>query len=169
MSSPGATVTPLESGGGYQFGQGVGATAASIFRVIDREKPTLLGDNVDTLLKRKPDLTELFLLTYTRGVKIPRAEKICGEWVTRWFDPFCPKTVTLIGTDLPEVLLGRSFVIELWKMKEGEVSTPQQRCIGWPEQKYIIDAGKKAPGPGCIRQTSGLGGIIRRCVRAGTA
>ena len=25
------------------------------------------------------------------------------------------------------------------------VSTPQQKCIGWPEQKYISDAGKKAP------------------------
>jgi putative DNA primase/helicase len=53
-------------------------------------------------------------------VKIPRAEKIRGEWVTRWFDPFCPKAVTLVGTDLPEALLGRSIVIELWKMKEGE-------------------------------------------------
>jgi hypothetical protein len=81
------------------------ATAASIFRVIDRGKPTLLGDNIDTLFKRKPDLTELFLLAHTRGVKIPRAEKICGDWVTRWFDPFCPKTVTLVGTDLPEALL----------------------------------------------------------------
>ena len=25
------------------------------------------------------------------------------------------------------------------------VSTPKQKCIGWPEQKYISDAGKKAP------------------------
>ena len=49
------------------------------------------------------------------------------------------------------------------------VSTPQQKCIGWPEQKYISDAGKKAPELGAFRQTSDLGGIIRRCVRAGTA
>jgi putative DNA primase/helicase len=101
----------------YSFGA---ATAASIFRVVDREKPTLLGDNVDTLFKRKPDLTELFLLAHTRGWKIPRAEKIDGEWVIRWFDPFCPKAVTLVGTNLPEALLSRSIVIELWKMKPGE-------------------------------------------------
>jgi hypothetical protein len=25
------------------------------------------------------------------------------------------------------------------------VSTPEQKCIGWPEQKYISEAGKKAP------------------------
>ena len=49
------------------------------------------------------------------------------------------------------------------------MSTPQQKCIGWPEQKYISDAGKKAPELGAFRQTSDLGGIIRRCVRAGTA
>ena len=28
------------------------------------------------------------------------------------------------------------------------LSTPEQRCIGWPEQKYISDAGKKAPNLG---------------------
>jgi hypothetical protein len=33
------------------------------------------------------------------------------------------------------------------------VSTPQQKCIGWPEQKYISDAGKKAPELGAFRQT----------------
>ena len=37
------------------------------------------------------------------------------------------------------------------------VSTPQQRCIGWPEQKYIIDAGKKAAGPGCLSSDIRLG------------
>jgi hypothetical protein len=25
------------------------------------------------------------------------------------------------------------------------MSTPEQKCIGWPEQKYISDAGKKIP------------------------
>jgi hypothetical protein len=30
------------------------------------------------------------------------------------------------------------------------VSTPQQKCIGWPEQKYISDAGKKVPELGAF-------------------
>jgi len=29
------------------------------------------------------------------------------------------------------------------------VSTPEQKCVGWPEQKYIGDAGRKAPNWGC--------------------
>jgi uncharacterized protein DUF3631 len=97
-----------------------GAATTAIFRLIDREKPTLLGDNVDTLFQRKPDLAELFMFAYTRGVRIPRMEKINGEWITVWYDPFCPKAVTLIGTNLPEPLISRSIVIELWKMKLGE-------------------------------------------------
>jgi hypothetical protein len=30
------------------------------------------------------------------------------------------------------------------------LSTPGQKCIGWPEQKYISDAGKKAPELGAF-------------------
>ena len=48
------------------------------------------------------------------------------------------------------------------------VSTPEQKCIGWPEQKYISDAGKKAPELGVFR-ASGLGRIMRQRIRAGAA
>ena len=30
------------------------------------------------------------------------------------------------------------------------MSTPEQKCIGWPEQKYISDGGKKAPALGAF-------------------
>jgi hypothetical protein len=29
-----------------------------------------------------------------------------------------------------------------------ELSTPEQKCVGWPEQKYIGDAGRKTPNWG---------------------
>ena len=32
-----------------------------------------------------------------------------------------------------------------FRFSKNGVSTPGQKCIGWPEQKYISDAGKKAP------------------------
>ena len=51
----------------------------------------------------------------------------------------------------------------------GKLSTPEQKCIGSPEQKYINDVGKKPPELGAFRQASGLVGMIRRCVRAGMA
>jgi hypothetical protein len=37
------------------------------------------------------------------------------------------------------------------------VSTPEQKCIGLPEQKYISDAGKKAPEPGAFSSDIRLG------------
>jgi len=30
----------------------------------------------------------------------------------------------------------------------GHLSTPEQKCIGWPERKYISDASQKAPETG---------------------
>ena len=32
----------------------------------------------------------------------------------------------------------------------GYLSTPQQKCIGWPEQKYINDAGEQGPELGAF-------------------
>jgi hypothetical protein len=95
-------------------------TIAGIFRTADREKPTMLFDNVDTLFQRKPEVAELFLNGWTKGIKYSRVERIGGEWVTVWFDPFCPKACSLIGTNLPRPLLGRSLLIELWPLKSGE-------------------------------------------------
>ena len=48
------------------------------------------------------------------------------------------------------------------------VSTPEQKCIGSPEQKYINDVGKKPTE--LMSFSSGiLVGMIRRRVRAGMA
>ena len=115
-------------------------TVASVFRTADREKPTMLFDNVDTLFQRKIEITELFLNAWTRGTKYPREEKSGGEWHTVYYDPFCPKACTLIGTNLPQALLTRCLLIELWPLKPGEKSSklirstrsswmPSQRCL----------------------------------------
>jgi hypothetical protein len=52
-------------------------------------------------------------------------------------------------------------------LKHRGLSTPEQKCIGWSEQKYISDAGEKIPNWGSSRQASSLGGIIRRGIGAG--
>ena len=48
----------------------------------------------------------------------------------------------------------------------GHLSTPEQKCIGQPEQKYITEPARRPPNWGLFLQSSGLGGIIRRRVRA---
>ena len=38
-----------------------------------------------------------------------------------------------------------------------KMSMPEQKCIGWPEQKYISDAGKKAPELGVFQHQVWVG------------
>jgi putative DNA primase/helicase len=82
-----------------------GEPTAAIFRFIDREKPTLIVDDADVLFQRKRDLAHIFNVAWTRGVKIPRL--VQGSTV--WFDPFCPKAATLIGTNIPVRFLAAAF------------------------------------------------------------
>ena len=62
-------------------------TGPSLFRIIDAEHPTMLLDEGDDILRRKPDLMHVLNTGWNRGKKIPR--QVHGE--THWFDVFCPK------------------------------------------------------------------------------
>jgi hypothetical protein len=94
----------------------VESTGPSIYRFVDREKPTLLVDEADDLFARKTDVKHIFNAAWTRGTKIPRQV----QGVTVWFDPFCPKAVGLLGLNMPRTLAGRSIVIKLWPKKPDE-------------------------------------------------
>jgi hypothetical protein len=87
--------------------------AANIFREADEHKPTFLCDDVDTLFKRKPDLASIFNISWKRGAKIPRT--VHGR--TQWFDPFCPKLCTMVGTNIPRPSLHSRYVIIKMKPK----------------------------------------------------
>jgi hypothetical protein len=95
-------------------------TLSTIFRIADREKPTQFFDNVDKLFESDHEVADLFLNGSTRGIKYIRNERIGGEWVQIAYDPFTPKSFTLIGTAMPRPLLGRSLLIESWPLKLGD-------------------------------------------------
>jgi putative DNA primase/helicase len=62
-------------------------TGPVMYRYVDRWRPTLIVDDADKLLPRRPDLTSIVNASWTRGVKVPRT--VNGEVVE--YDPFCPK------------------------------------------------------------------------------
>ena len=66
------------------------------------------------------------------------------------------------------VYLRQSSDKQVRQNKESQLllSTPEQKCIGQPEQKYITEPARRPPNWGLFLQSSGLGGIIRRRVRA---
>ncbi|MDA9424032.1 hypothetical protein XH97_18170 [Bradyrhizobium sp. CCBAU 53380] len=92
------------------------ASPASVYHIVDREHPTVVIDNIDRTFKAKPELTDLFLFGFTRGFPVPRVVK----HVVYRYEVFGPKACSLIGTDLPEALLSRCLIIDLWPMKPGE-------------------------------------------------
>lgn len=89
---------------------GAEPTGANIYRLVDREHPTLLIDEADDLFARRSDIKHIFNSAWTRGVKIPR--QVLGR--THWFDPFCPKAIGLLGAALPKALASRCVQIKLW-------------------------------------------------------
>lgn len=90
-----------------------GATAASLFRIIQDNKPTIMWDEAETLSSEASTITRAFLnVGYRKGQTIPRAT---GQGVTQW-PTYCPKVFVLIG-DVYDTLRDRSIVVE---MQRGE-------------------------------------------------
>jgi phosphoglycerate dehydrogenase-like enzyme len=83
-----------------------------------------------------------FVLAFARGLHIFIPQQFRREW----------KKSPAESGDVVHLPEATALIVGV-----GGMSTPQQRCIVWPEQKYIIDAGKKAPGPGCLSSDIRLG------------
>ena len=76
--------------------------------------------------------------------------------------------------DLTEILraLGEAYMDKRSLTQDDLIalSTPEQKCIGLPKRKNTsVMLARRPPNRGPFPQTSGLGRIICRRVRAGTA
>jgi len=85
-------------------------TGPSMYRFVDRVCPTLIIDDADQLLERKPDLRHIINIGWTRGTKIPRQDR---HGNTLWFDPFCPKVIAGINPSLPKATMTRTIKVRL--------------------------------------------------------
>jgi hypothetical protein len=88
---------------------GVELTGPSLYRLVDSLQPTLIIDDADDLLGRKPDLAHIINASWTSGTKVPRI--IHG--VEHWFDPFCPKVVAGVNPRMPPQTRSRYIDIRL--------------------------------------------------------
>ena len=85
-------------------------TQAALFRIIARDKPTLLMDEVDTYLVTKDEIRGILNAGYLWGGSISRC--VGKDWEPRDFDVWGPKAIALIGR-LPPTLRDRSITIDL--------------------------------------------------------
>ncbi|HKS72485.1 MAG TPA: DUF3631 domain-containing protein [Terriglobales bacterium] len=97
-------------------------SAAAFYRVIERDKPTLLIDESENLTGRLSEKGKLVLEVSNVGYKRGQTIKRCvgdryddiGD-----FDPFCPKVFALIdiGDSFPPTLADRSIKIKMSRAK----------------------------------------------------
>jgi hypothetical protein len=86
-------------------------TSENIYRIVDSKKPTLLIDEADQLVRRRPPLAEIINAGWTRGnARIPRMV----HGAIHEFDAFCPKIIGMLGLNLPGSTASRAIVCVLW-------------------------------------------------------
>ncbi len=91
------------------------ASTAPMFRIIEKSRPTLLLDEVDTWLRRDDDQSLRGLINAGHTRDTARFLRCDGEkFEPRVFDCFCPKALSGINArNLSDTVTDRSIVIEL--------------------------------------------------------
>jgi hypothetical protein len=107
------------------------ASPAAIFRTIEKDRPVLLLDEVDTVFSRNgkdddQDLRGLLNSGYRRGATIPRCSGPLHE--VRMFPTFCAVALAGLG-DLPDTLMTRSVIIRMRRRAPGEHVEPFRRRL----------------------------------------
>ncbi|MEQ1824082.1 MAG: DUF3631 domain-containing protein [Fimbriimonadaceae bacterium] len=100
----------------------VSVSEAVVFRKIDKDKPTLMLDEVDTVFgpntsQNNEGLRALLNAGNRKGTRVPRIEG--KDFKIREFDVFCPKALAGIGK-LPPTVADRSIPIRLRRKKRTE-------------------------------------------------
>lgn len=111
---------------------------ASIFRAIERYKPTFLIDEADTFENLNEELRGLLNASHLRASS--QVIRVVGDdHEPRAFSTWCPKAIALIGR-LPDTLNDRSIVITMRRRKRGEVCERFSAIDPHPELELL---GKK--------------------------
>jgi hypothetical protein len=118
---------------------------ATLFRKIDKDAPTLLLDEVDTIFTPRNEREGLRAILnggFERSGTIPR---IIGEgksMKTYDFKVFCPKAIAGIGR-VPDTVASRSIPIRLQRKAVGEKVNRFRRRVVGPEAAMLRDAAAK--------------------------
>ncbi|MGH9402122.1 MAG: DUF3631 domain-containing protein [Terriglobia bacterium] len=102
--------------------RGTTPTEAALFRYIERETPTLLFDEVESLSRRQKSERDQAVLSilncgYKKGQTVIRC--VGNNHEVKAFTIYCPKVFAAIGR-LPDTLADRSIVIRLQRKMPGD-------------------------------------------------
>lgn len=94
------------------------ATAAALFRIIPRSRPTVFWDEFDTLGEKVDELRALLNAGHCTGGEVWRC--VGSDFEPRAFDVFCPVCVIGIGV-VYETLLDRSITVRMERATRAEI------------------------------------------------
>ena len=140
-------------------------TGPSVYRTVDREHPTLVIDEADDLFYRKSDLRAIVNAGWSRGTRIPRQG--------RWYDPFCPKILGILGkTKLPRTMFSaHPAVVWCWYFNIGfdclRAEASQPRCSDEQPAEQAFVCNCLSLGVSNSRGSSPLTVVNRARVRLG--
>ena len=118
-------------------------TPAVIYRKIERDRPTVIIDEYDTIYneKIKSEANEILRGTlnagFERGDVIPRCDGPKNELLE--FSPYCPKALAGIGR-LPETVESRAFIIPIVRLGHSEFVEEYDEEIAPEEARPIAEA-----------------------------
>ncbi len=97
-------------------------TVASLFRVIESKRPTLLIDEADTFLEGKTELTGIFNSGYEARGAVLRTEQMGDRFEVVAYKVFGPKALAGIALDrhLPDATLSRAIHVGMRRKVKGE-------------------------------------------------
>jgi putative DNA primase/helicase len=93
-------------------------SAAVLYRMIEKWKPTLIVDEADSAFAQNDGLRAIINSGWTRGMGVPRCHPDTHE--PEIFSTFTPKAIGMKGTDLPDTTRSRSIVIEMQRKRPDE-------------------------------------------------
>src|SRR5574337_213178 len=93
-------------------------TCATLFRTVEKYKPTLLIDEADTFMNDNEELRGIVNSGWLRS-SAQTIRLVGDEYEPQTFSTWCPKVIAAIGK-LPPTIQDRSIVIEVKRKKEGE-------------------------------------------------
>jgi hypothetical protein len=139
-----------------------GVSLAALFRKVERDQPTLLYDEIDTVFTNSKnddtkDIQGFLNAGFERGSAFCRCVGQGANFDVEEFEPFCPKALSGIGDVLPDTTADRCIPIELvrqsrtekterFRKREAEavVATVRGELEAWSQQVGVIDALREA-------------------------
>jgi hypothetical protein len=139
-----------------------GVSLAALFRKIDKNKPTLLYDEIDTVFSNSKsddtkDIQGFLNAGYERGLTFARCVGQNANLDVQDYESFCPKALSGIGKVLPDTTADRCIPIELVRQSreekaerfrkrdaQAELGGLHAELEAWAQQPGLIEALRKA-------------------------